>query len=107
MIFFQQFHFDLCQGIQDVLFDLALHKFCLDFELGEYLLLDGLTLHVLLFAAPFQRIVNDVFGVLIGQDEVEQFLASLEVVLEVGLGILVHEGKLVVLSLDMALHLLF
>lgn len=107
MIFFQQFHFDVSQSIQNVLLDLTLHELCLDLELGEYLLLNCLALNVLFVLAALQRIVNDVSGVLVGKDKVEQFFASFEVVLEISLRILIHEGKLIVLSFDMALHLLF
>lgn len=65
MIFFQQFHFDLRQSIQNVLFDFTLHEFRLYFELSKDLLLYRLTLNVLLVLASLQRIVNDVSGVLV------------------------------------------
>ena len=53
MVFFQQFHFNLRESIQDVLFDLALHELRLDLELGEDFLLNGLTLRVLLVLPAF------------------------------------------------------
>lgn len=51
MVFLKQFHFHLCKGIEDVLFDLALHELGLDFELSEDLLLYFLALYVLLIFA--------------------------------------------------------
>lgn len=65
MIFFQQFHFDLRQSIQNVLFDLTLHELSLYLELSKDLLLYRLALNVLLVLASLQRIVNDVSGVLV------------------------------------------